>query len=1053
MLKFEVFALGLVLLFVETTTLFAQSEGHGRVRGVITDAITGETLAGANVILQGNSSVGTATNLDGEYIINRVPVGTAILVGRYIGYANTEVEVTVERGETTTINFEMTPESVTGEEVIVSAQAQGQQQAINQQLSSDNIVNIVSETKIQELPDFNAASALGRLPGVSTTQSSGEDNKVVIRGLSPKYNSIEVEGIQLASTGSSSAGLSSNDDFGSGGVSNDRSVDLTMVSPYMIRMIEVYKSLTPDMNANSLGGTVNMELREAPSGLRWDAMWQQGYTAKSNTYGNYRAIASVSNRFFDDKLGVYALVNSESYDRNSDNLNANYSTVGSEEEIDPETGFRPVQVNSVTLNRHLETRNRVGGNLILDYDINNNGSLKFINMLAAINSDFTDHNQNMSYSNGRLDWRLSMGETQILQRVHSLKFDYNLGWVNVDLSASYTGARNTLEDSPVLTFFQNQGVDNSQGRRNLQPEDLIDRLNNYRGEDEVFFGSGNQFSNFYEEDRITYKGDFQFPYNVGTNINGFFKVGGQIVNQRNSTDQETPYVQFTGDATEEDDGIANSLARTLRNEFNLVPTDNGRISGATLLSGNDDLFNAFLDDEFGGILYASNPTSLVNIMDFVIGNQDFDASNEQRSTGSQGGWYDGPYQQLVNDYTYHEDYYATYAMSKINIGKLMVIGGARYEQVDSEYFAYNARDARNAQNQAMFDTTSSATNDHILPMIQARFSPFDWMDVRYAYTQTLSRPDYSLLSPKFTVTQNGQIYTGNPGLQPAKSHNHDISFSFYANKLGLFTVGAFQKTIENFVYDASYKINLGEEAGIDQLSNYQIICSDYIRQRYAGQPNVSGCQDGSKLVSPVTRDVGGEEVSNASVTRPVNNPNDALVRGIELDFQHQTWYLPSPLNTLVLGANYARIFSELETPFYYEDSRVEGEGRDAREVFFLADSSFIGRLSGQPNHVLNTYFGYDYKGFSARFSLLLQTNTFGGSGGTNPELDRFSLDYLKLDFSAKQKLPILNRNSEIFFDIINLNSANNQSVQRSINGFSNIQNYGLTANLGIRFRY
>jgi len=77
--------------------------------------------------------------------------------------------------------------------------AQGQVQAINQQLASDKIVSIVSEAKIQELPDFNAAEAIGRLPGVSTLQSSGEANKVVVRGMAPQYNEVAVGGITLAS--------------------------------------------------------------------------------------------------------------------------------------------------------------------------------------------------------------------------------------------------------------------------------------------------------------------------------------------------------------------------------------------------------------------------------------------------------------------------------------------------------------------------------------------------------------------------------------------------------------------------------------------------------------------------------------------------------------------------------------------------------------------------------------------------------------------------------------------------------------------------------------
>src|SRR5690606_2600340 len=210
--------------------------------GVVTDASTGETLVGANVAIQG-TSIGTASDVDGRYTIRRVPAGSHVLVFSYIGYETIERPIQISAGQTPEIDMEMSPETRRGGEVVISAQRAGQQSAINQQINADNIVNVVSEQRIQELPDFNAAAAISRLPGISTQKSSGEDNKVVIRGLSPKYNSIEVEGITLSSTGSTTIGLSSNPEVESGGAIADRSVDLTTVSPYMIRMISVYKSL------------------------------------------------------------------------------------------------------------------------------------------------------------------------------------------------------------------------------------------------------------------------------------------------------------------------------------------------------------------------------------------------------------------------------------------------------------------------------------------------------------------------------------------------------------------------------------------------------------------------------------------------------------------------------------------------------------------------------------------------------------------------------------------------------------------------------------------
>ena len=1016
MLNVNRFLISAFILFSVVASASAQntqSSGSGQVEGRITDSVTGETLLGATVSIPG-TSVGAATDLDGRYVLRRIPAGTQTLEFNYLGYQSLRKTVEVVAGQTITVDAELEQEVLEGDEVVVLAQRAGQQQAINQQISSDNIVNVVSEQRIQELPDFNAAAAISRLPGISTQKSSGEDNKIVIRGLSPKYNAVEVEGVRLSSTGSSQIGLSSNPGSGNTGISNDRSVDLTTVSPYMIRMISVYKSLTPDMNANSIGGTVNMELREAPSQPHGSLLWQQGYTAKSSTIGNFRAVASGSTRLLNDKLGVYGLLNAESYDRDADNLGAAYGIRAGSVQADSITGYRPVVVNNVTFNRHLENRKRYGGNLILDYRLPRT-SFKLINMFTRLNSDYTEHRQVIVYDQGRINWNLRKGENTIDQRLHSFKVDSDLGFVTIDLSASYSTSTNVLDQSPSFNFNQTDAL-NIVERDNVVPEDLTYAID-FRGNDNVILRSADLFSNDYKEEKFTYKADFEFPFNVGTGLTGFLKVGGQMYNQKNRTDQETPYLGFgQGDGT----GIQGLMIQAVESEFGIPIDAQGNLAGVNFVSGDSDLFNSFLKDRFGDIYYASNPAILTNILDYIIGNPAFDASNSQASTGSEGGWYDGPYQQLTNDYSYKEDYYATYGMTKLNFLNFMVIGGARFERVESDYFAYNARDQRNAQAQIMYDTTSVTSNQYLLPMGQIKYSPLSWLDVRYAYTQTLARPDYSQISPKFTVTQGNFVYTGNPDLKPAQAYNHDVNLTFHANKLGLLSIGAFRKKIDGFVYTAVYQLDAAERAGIDGIDRYTIV------------------RNGNNVVIPQT---------NAQIVRPLNNPNEATINGVELEFQTSFWYLPKPLNGVVLGANYTHIKSETLYPFY--NVEVELVGRD--RIAVLVDSVRTGRLIDQPNDIFNSYIGYDFKGFSTRLSFTFQGNSASNVNGEFPERDYFTRDYFRIDLSARQKLPVAN--AEVFLDVQNLNDVNNESAQRTTGGFSGIQNYGLTANLGVRLRY
>ncbi|HTY38705.1 MAG TPA: carboxypeptidase-like regulatory domain-containing protein, partial [Bacteroidota bacterium] len=194
---------GAALLFIAQSAL-----ASGVIKGKVFDKDTKEGLPGANVVIKG-TSVGTATDLNGNYYITNVPPGKFTLQVSYIGYRPKTADISVSNDATVMQDFGLEAAAIEGQVFVVTGQAQGQMQAINQQLTSDKIVSIVSEARIQELPDFNAAQAISRLPGISTLTSSGEANKIVIRGLAPKYNQITIGGISLASTGSTQIGITS----------------------------------------------------------------------------------------------------------------------------------------------------------------------------------------------------------------------------------------------------------------------------------------------------------------------------------------------------------------------------------------------------------------------------------------------------------------------------------------------------------------------------------------------------------------------------------------------------------------------------------------------------------------------------------------------------------------------------------------------------------------------------------------------------------------------------------------------------------------------------
>ena len=204
-------------------------------------------------------------------------------------------------------DFTLEPIGVEEKEIVVTAQASGQNAAINQQLSSDKIINVVSAAKIEALPDANAAESVGSLPGISLIREGGEGSQVVIRGLSPKYNEVTIDGVRIPGNVATNDPTAQYEGYG-------QSVDLSMISSSMLGGIEVTKAITPDMDAAVLGGVVNFDLREAKTNKGvpiFNLKAQGGYNGLRSSVSNYKFVASGEQRFLSDRLGIFAQATAE----------------------------------------------------------------------------------------------------------------------------------------------------------------------------------------------------------------------------------------------------------------------------------------------------------------------------------------------------------------------------------------------------------------------------------------------------------------------------------------------------------------------------------------------------------------------------------------------------------------------------------------------------------------------------------------------------------------------------------------------------------------------
>ncbi len=120
--------------------------------------------------------------------------------------------------------------------------------ALAKQRSAGNIVTVMSGDEIRALPNANAAEAAARIPGVSTERDEGEGKFVQIRGTEPRLSNVTIDGVHIPGT-----------------QEGDRIVKLDDVPTDLLGAIEVAKTLTADMDADAIGGSVNL-VTKTPQG-------------------------------------------------------------------------------------------------------------------------------------------------------------------------------------------------------------------------------------------------------------------------------------------------------------------------------------------------------------------------------------------------------------------------------------------------------------------------------------------------------------------------------------------------------------------------------------------------------------------------------------------------------------------------------------------------------------------------------------------------------------------------------------------------------------------
>lgn len=854
--------LAIVTWFVALFCGFAQSQ-DGTIQGTITDNY-GIYVPGASVMIT-SLDKGVVSDQDGKFTFVNVPAGDYTITVKYLGFKNTEIAATVTAGQTTAVTINIASEDVQLDEVQVMGYGlNGQAKALNTQKNNTNITNVVSTDQIGKFPDANIGDAVKRIPGITMQVDQGEARNIIIRGLAPQFNSVTLNGSRIPSA-----------------EGDNRNVQMDLIPSDMIQTIEVNKAVTPDMDGDALGGSVNLITRSAPQSFRLSATVGSGI----NFISDKRILNGsflVGDRAKNGKFGWMLSASINDNDFGSDNIEAEwsdefeYSPTYDEDDIE-EVAVNPY--NSTFEQRtYLVQRVRRSFSANFDYKFNSNNNIFLKSMYNWRDdrenrfrveyeildpedigpNDYQIDNGNLvmfpaeaaretkgGISGGRNNNRRL--EDQRMQN-YTLGGNHLLGSVKLDWLASYAKASEERLNERYLAyeseFLVSRSLDSEYPR--YRAVDAADDLPaNYE------FKELTEENQYTEEEDINVFVNAQLPLDIFGKGDGFLKFGarGRFKNKnRKNNFHEFEFVN----------GDFENMANVPTADY----SDSDFMAGSQYLTGN------FATAHYLGSLNLFDDAQFTN---FSV-----------------------PSEYLGENFEVTENVVAGYVMANQKLSdKLNVLFGVRIENtnLESKGNSFNPDDVDDAAEEGddfsdavtVQEGKSSYTN--VLPSVHFKYNASENTVLRFAWTNTLSRPNYVDLVP-YRSQEDDEVTLGNPDLKPATSMNFDFMAEHYFQSIGIISGGVFYKAINDFAY------------------TYQ-----------------SDGEDGNEYYQPF-------------------NGDDAKVYGAEISFQRQLDFLPGFAKNFGVYLNYTYLNSEA--------NGIRNEDGDDRGTLDLPGSSpnmFNGSLS------------------------------------------------------------------------------------------------------------
>lgn len=716
----------------------------GDIVGTVTDAQGAASLQAADIRIEELGRAATSMR-DGSFVFEGIPAGTYTVVASYIGAA--PVRQTVVVPETGLVRADFLIGETDSSILVLGARA-NLASALNRKRAADGVSDVVTRDSIGQFPDQNVAESIRRLPGVNVLNDQGEGRFVSVRGLDPELNSSSLNGVRLPAP-----------------ESDVRSVALDVISSDIIESIEIKKSLTPDMDADTIGASIEINTTSAFDRAR--GLLAVKLEGSYNDYvGNVTPKGSID---FATRLGdILGLSGGISYYKRefeTDNIEAAGWNEADGVVYAEEVEYRDYDV----------TRERISGTLNADVRASDYTALfvrgsfsqfddqeyrrRTVLIFSEEPTSGSDTGANFSDADGRIEVRRDHKDRAERQRIATYQagLDHDDGAWKAHLSASWarSSERENFSLDPIRfrARFQNNGVD--------------------VGMD-------------YSDPRVP-----------------LFNVTGNTARFNDPARYSFNRVELTtlSDSVDEEHAVKGDLGHTFATDGGTFTVQGGFKSRWRDKRYN---FNGTYFGDFDGALTLADllgtQTYRLTDMGPVVDKFAPLAFFQANRAGFEVDPYETDLLSLPSDYAAEEDVLAGYLLGRYDSAALRIVAGVRAERTTTTLTGQLVVDDGDEVTDVIPVVAGSRYTDW-LPSVTVRYEAQPNLIVRLAGYKSLVRPKLSKAAPRFTINEDEEAEFGNPDLLPYRAWNADAALEYYFSGKGALSLGVFYKSIDNFIVD------------------------------------------------------------------------------------------------------------------------------------------------------------------------------------------------------------------------------------------------------------